>query len=144
MKSVILRLILILSLISNIATSGLQAQGPDAGAKALFVKTNGTGNVCSFATPCSLQTALSRSETDQTIYVATGVYTNTGPAVVSLTKGITLLGGWDGSAAIPPVRDSQLYPTILDGERVRRVVSISGDITPTLDGFTILNGNGTG
>src|SRR2546430_7429764 len=39
MKSVILRLILILSLISNIATSGLQAQGPDAGAKALFVKT---------------------------------------------------------------------------------------------------------
>jgi putative cofactor-binding repeat protein len=61
--------------------------------------------------------------------------------VVTVTKSISLLGGWDASVATPPVRDPQAYPTTLDGENARRGVYISGTITTTLDGFIVTRGN---
>ena len=39
------------------------------------------------------------------------------------------------------MRDPEAYPTTLDGENARRGVSISGNITPTLDGFVVTRGN---
>jgi hypothetical protein len=53
--------------------------------------------------------------------------------VVTVTKSITLYGGWDGTTTTPPVRDPDAHPTTLDGEGVRRVVYISESISPTLD-----------
>lgn len=112
-----------------------------------FVRTGGTGAWCLQADPCgSLQAAINQSQpgNGDTIYVAAGTYTGTGQAVITLTQSITLYGGWDGSPSGPIVRDPQLYPTVLDGEWARRVISITGDITPTIEGFIIKRGNATG
>jgi hypothetical protein len=79
-----------------------------------------------------------------TVYVAGGAYTGSGAAVVTVTKSITLYGGWDGTTATPVLRDPEAYPATLDGEDARRVVHISGDITPTVTGFIVTGGNATG
>ena len=107
----------------------------------LFVTTNGSGTGCTQANPCDLVIALNQSIDGDTIYVAQGTYTGVDTAVVIVTKSITLFGGWDASMTAPPARDPQVYPTTLDGENARRGVYISGDITPTLDGFIVTRGN---
>lgn len=90
-----------------------------------------------------MQTALISATNSDTIYVAGGVHTGTCVAVITLTKSITLSGGWDGAVGGLVVRDPAAYPTTLDGERARRVVYISGNITPTVDGFIVTRGNAT-
>jgi hypothetical protein len=105
-----------------------------------FVEAGGTGD-CTQANPCALQTAPGQAVGGDTIYVAQGTYTGSGAAVVTITQSITLYGGWDGAASGPPVRDPDAYRSVLDGEGARRVIYISGAITPTIDGFTITGGN---
>jgi len=105
----------------------------------LFVRPFGSGD-CSQGNPCDLDSALSQAIEGDTLYVAQGVYTSSGDAVVTVTRSITLYGGWDGTATTPVVRDPEMNPTILDGEDARRVVTIAGDISPTLDGFIITRG----
>ena len=105
----------------------------------LFVAAGGSGD-CSQATPCDLQTALSTATDGDTIYIAGGAYTGTGAAVITVTKSITLYGGWDGTTTTPPVRDPVAHPATLDGEGARRVVYIAGPATVTVEGLTITNG----
>jgi hypothetical protein len=107
----------------------------------LFVTVDGSGAGCTQTDPCNLAAALNLSTDGDTIYVAQGTFTGAGDAVVTMTKNITLLGSWDASLATPPVRDPEVYSTILDGENARRVIYIGGNITPTLDGFIITRGN---
>jgi len=123
--------------------AGLHAVQAAPTAAERFVTPTGSGD-CSQAVPCALQTALDLAANGDTLYVAGGVYTGTGAAVITLTRSITLYGGWDGATTAPPARDPALYPTTLDGEGARRVVVISGNITPTLDGFIVTRGNATG
>lgn len=106
-----------------------------------FAAIGGSGAGCTQTNPCRLATAMDHASDGDTVYVAPGTYTGTAAAVITITKSITLFGGWDGSAIAPPVRDPGTYPTVLDGEHARRGVFISGDITPTLDGFVIIRGN---
>ncbi|MBC7334855.1 MAG: right-handed parallel beta-helix repeat-containing protein, partial [Clostridia bacterium] len=76
--------------------------------------------------------------------MAGGTYTGAGGAVITVTKSITLYGGWDGADSGPVVRDPETYPTVLDGEGQRRVIDLDGGlgpITPTIEGFVIANGN---
>jgi hypothetical protein len=110
----------------------------------LFVSTTGSGSACTQAAPCTLQTALDNAADGNTIYIAGGNYTGAGSAVVTVTKSITLYGGWDGATTTPPVRDPAAHPTTLDGEGVRRGVYIGGDITPILQGLRITRGNAAG
>ena len=123
---------------------GWSASSASAAPRRLFVKSDGAGSACSQANPCALQTALAQATDGDIIYLAEGRYTGTGAAVITLTKSITLHGGWDGAASGPVARDPDAHPTVLDGERKRRVVYITGNITPTLDGLIIANGNATG
>ena len=105
----------------------------------LFVTTGGGGD-CSQGNPCGLQTALGTASDGDTIYLGGGTYVGSGGAVVTVTHSITLYGGWDGTTTTPVVRDPGAYPTALDGEDSRRVVHISGDVAPTIDGLTITGG----
>lgn len=105
----------------------------------LFVTTDGGGD-CSQSDPCGLQTALDQANNGDTIYVAEGTYTGAGGAVITVTKSVTLYGGWDGASSGPVVRDPEAHVTTLDGEGQRRVVYISGDISPTLDGLIVTGG----
>ena len=114
-----------------------------AAAGDLFV-TPGGGGDCSQTSPCALQTALEQANDGDTIYVAQGTYTGAGGAVVTVTKSITLYGGWDGATSGPIVRDAEAHVTTLDGEERRRVMHLDGrlgSITPTVNGFVIANGN---
>ncbi len=138
--------ILVLSLgLTLTLLAGLKMAQATPTAANLFVKPDGTGSACTQAIPCALQTALDQATKDGSVlYVAGGTYTGTGAAVVTLTRSIVLYGGWDGNPLGLIRRDPAIYKSILDGEGERRVVHISGDITPTLDGFIIANGNATG
>jgi hypothetical protein len=124
--------------------AGLQMAQAAPTATNFFVGPTGTGSTCTQAAPCALQTALGLAANGDTIYVAGGTYTGTGGAVITVTRSITLYGGWDGTASGPGVHSPISYPTTLDGEWARRVVYISGNITPTLDGFIVTRGNATG
>ncbi len=108
-----------------------------------FVKPGGSGGWCLQNDPCgSIQYAIDQCEpgNGDTIYVAGGTYTGTGAAVITVTKSITLYGGWDGSLTGEIVRNSNIHPTTLDGENVRRVVYISKNISPIIEGFIITHG----
>jgi hypothetical protein len=110
----------------------------------LFVSPTGSGTACTQAAPCSLHTALACATGGDTIYAATGTYNGTGAAVVTVTQSITLCGGWDGAPTGGVVRDPDAHPTILNGEGQRRGVFITGDVTPTLDGFIVTDGSAAG
>ncbi|MBN1815459.1 MAG: right-handed parallel beta-helix repeat-containing protein [Anaerolineae bacterium] len=118
------------------------AQAAPAG-NPLFVKPAGGGD-CSQGDPCALQTALGLAADGDTIYAAGGVYTGTGAAVITVTKFITLAGGWDGAPGSAAVCDPGIHRTILDGENARRAVYITGTIAPVLDGLTLQRGNAAG
>ena len=106
----------------------------------LFVSPGGSGD-CSQPSPCDLHTALTLASDGDTVYVAQGTYTGTGAAVITVTESITVYGGWDGTMTVPPVRDPKINPTTLDGKGLRRVVYITGTITPTLEGLWLTNGS---
>jgi hypothetical protein len=108
---------------------------------AWFASSSGWGEGCAQAEPCSLATAVAKAATGDVIYVRHGTYTGEGPSVITLTASITLYGGWNGGATGPVVRDPHTYVTTLDGESERRVVFISGAISPTIEGFVITGGN---
>jgi parallel beta-helix repeat protein len=105
----------------------------------LFVSPSGSGD-CSQASSCDLQTALGLATDGDTVYMAAGIYTGSGGAVVTVTKTITLYGGWDGTTSTPPGCDPDAYRTTLNGEDSRHVVHISGEMTPTVDGLIITGG----
>jgi hypothetical protein len=109
----------------------------------LFVTPGGSGD-CSQAAPGDLQTAIGLASDGNAIYMAEGIYTGSGGAVITVTKSIALYGGWDGSATAPPARDPDAHPTTIDGEGARRGVYIGGDVTPTLQGLRITRGNAAG
>lgn len=112
-----------------------------------FVKPGGTGAWCLQSAPCgSIQYAIDQSTlgNGDTIYVAGGVYTGAGVAVITITKPITLYGGWDGAASGPIARDPARYPTVLDGENSRRAVAIHFPAPIVLDGLILQRGNAAG
>ncbi|MCB8923715.1 MAG: right-handed parallel beta-helix repeat-containing protein [Ardenticatenaceae bacterium] len=104
-----------------------------------YVTDAGSGSTCSQALPCALQTAVTNAAAGDEVHVAGGTYTDSGPAVVTVTTAITLTGGYD-AANWGTSPNTQLNPTILDGESTRQVVRIEGDINPVIENFEIVNG----
>lgn len=93
----------------------------------------------SIANRCrTVQRAIDAADPFDEIRVATGTYTDAAGTVAEINKTVTLLGGWDGGFT---TRDPSIYPTTLDAQRNGRVVYISGNISPTIDGFVITGGN---
>jgi hypothetical protein len=112
-----------------------------ATAGTLFVKPAGSGTACTQAAPCTLQTAAAQALAGDLVYLAAGTYLGAGPgAVVTVTGGYTLYGGWDGVAAGQVRRDPNVYRSVVDGQNVRQGVHISGTFTAGLDGLTITSG----
>ncbi len=114
------------------------------------------GDTCSQSEPCSLTAAIYDSTDGDYIYMAEGTYIGMGSAVISLTdKGPHFIGGWDGTTAIThigglpfPIVDRQRYVSILDGQNVRRGISVDGanapaPIAPSFINLTIIRGNAT-
>ena len=97
------------------------------------------GQCDSVANRCrTVQRAIDVASAFDEIRVATGTYTDAAGTVADIDKTVTLLGGWDSGFT---TRDPSAYPTTLDAQRNGRVVYINGNISPTVDGFTITGGN---
>jgi hypothetical protein len=112
-----------------------------AGSSVRYVSASGD---CEGAAPCdtTIQAALDAAQAGDTIKVSQGDYTTTGTAIATITKAITLSGGYaisDWDTAQP-----ELYPTVLDAENVsgRRGIHIDGSGLSTIvvEGLTVQNG----
>jgi hypothetical protein len=115
-----------------------------------FVDDLGTGVVCTQITPCNLTTALSKADTEMNIYLAAGIYTGTGDEVVYIDsyKVINLYGGWNGTTVFPPVRDPDIYASVIDGQGQRRGIKVEfkvgpDELSPVITGLSITGGNGS-
>jgi len=127
-----------------LATMSLSSEMAQAASKDWFVTVSGTGTACSQTSPCPLATAVAGASDGDTIYLAGGTYTGTSTEVIAVTGNVTILGGWDGASSGAVVRDPGAYPTILDGQNSRRVVYITGTVSPRLEGLTFTRGNAAG
>ena len=135
------RLGLTLVMLVSLQVLGVRPHTVRANPGDLFVKPISRVSDCTMSKPCPLQTALNKALDGDTIYLAGGTYTSSGEAVAVLTKTVKLYGGWNGLVAKIPVRNPEMYPSILDGENQRRVVYVNGVISPTLDGLIITGGD---
>jgi len=113
-----------------------------------------SGNDCAdSATPCAtLQHAVDVAISGDKIRVATGTYTDvqarprrdlavTGlvTQVVYISKSLTIRGGYTTAFIAPP--DPDANPTTLDAQGQGRVLYITGDISPTIEGLRMTGGD---
>jgi len=91
----------------------------------------------------TIQGAIDLAVEGDIIKVASGTYTDSATAtlgyLLSITKTITLRGGYEIDFAEPPVPSTHL--TTLDAQGLGRVLVI-GNAGPTIEGFIITGGNG--
>jgi hypothetical protein len=114
----------------TLATRPARAAGP------WYVAPGGSdGNSClSPATPCaSINGAIGKASSGDTIYVAVGTYTGTGDEVVLVDKDTTLSGGWDGTFTV------QSGTSTIDGEGARRGIFVNSE-NCIIENFTVRNG----
>ena len=98
-----------------------------------------SGDCSNSASPCrSAQYAVDQAGNGDTVKIASGVYTGVGAAVITISKNITLSGAYvapDWGSAVP-----ETAPSVLDGQKTRRVIYIAKNLTVTLEGLQIVNG----
>ena len=89
------------------------------------------------STPCkTINGAIGKADSGDTIYVAGGTYTSTEQHVVYINKELSLVGGWDSTFL------TQNNISIIDGENVRRGIYSTSEAT--IDQFEIRYGFGSG
>jgi hypothetical protein len=90
------------------------------------------------ATPCAtIDGPLEKAEffAADTVVVASGTFKGVGDEVVLLDRDAILSGGWDAGFA------AQIGTSIIDGEALRRGLTVSEDATAIVGHFTIQNGS---
>jgi uncharacterized repeat protein (TIGR01451 family) len=88
------------------------------------------------STPCAtINGAIAKAASGDTIKVAVGMYTGAGSEVVLINKNITLSGGWDASFA------SQSGMSTIDGGGARRGVTMVSGVVATVSHFVIQGGS---
>jgi hypothetical protein len=132
--------------------AGLQMAHAGPAAFTRYVTTGGNDgggtSSCTSSSWCrTVQQAVNVATDGDEIRVATGVYTGVQARdgvtqVVYINKTVILRGGYTTTNWTTPYPLTQ--PTTLDAGGLGRVVYITGDISPTLDGFIIAHGNATG
>lgn len=91
--------------------SSVQAQGAQ-----IFVSASGTGTDCTQVAPCLPNQGLTNAAAGDTIYFKYGIYVDLeNNPDLTITKAVSLIGGWDGEATGDIVIDPLMYVTIIDG-----------------------------
>jgi uncharacterized membrane protein len=109
-----------------------------------YVTDSGSGEECTQAEPCSLQTATDLANDGDEIHVAAGLYNDIFSGggftqTVLLDSSVWLRGGYD-AADWEAEPDPEANDTILDGQDQGRVIRIVGAVSPIIEGFHIRNG----
>ena len=82
--------------------------------------------------PCAtINHAIQHAVTEGTILLSTGTYNDTGDSVVTVSKSVTLSGGWNSTFT---AQDGQ---SVIDGENLRRSVVVSSGVTASMDHFDL-------
>ena len=128
---------------------------PDLGADEFqpttrYVATSGVdvGDCADSAVPCrTVQYTVDVASEGDTIKAATGIYTDViarvgTTQVVYISKTVTIQGGYTTTNWITPYPITQ--PTTLDAQGQGRVLYITGNTSPTIEGLNITGGNGGG
>jgi parallel beta-helix repeat protein len=103
-----------------------------------------------------VQYAVDQAQAGEEVRVASGLYTGvqgrpapagySGPTVVTqvvyISKTVTIRGGYTSAFTDPP--DPETNQTTLDAQGGGRVLFITGNISPTIEGLRITNGDATG
>jgi hypothetical protein len=134
--SIVLMLAMMFSMIE---VKPVSAQSSHQGiASTWYVAANGDdANDCKTpGTPCaSINGALGKASAGDTIEVASGTYSASGGTeVVLIDRDITLSGGWDETFSAQNGRSS------IDGQKLRRGITLNNAISAALDHFNIQNG----
>ena len=96
---------------------------------------NDSDSCSSPAAPCAtINGAIGKATSGDTILVATGVYTGSGDQVVLLDRNATLSGGWDTGFA------TQSGVSTIDGQGARRGMMVNEGITAVVERFAVQNG----
>ena len=131
----------VLVLIIGIGLAVISTPPPALAAGPWYVSPTGNdGNNClSPATACAtINGALDKASSGDTVYVAEGTYIGTGSEVLLINKDIMVSGGWDAGFS------AQSGISTIDGQGARRGVTVQSGVTATIQHFTLQNGNVTG
>jgi uncharacterized repeat protein (TIGR01451 family) len=130
---------LALALAAFVAMLLAAASQPARAAGPWYVAPGGSdGNDCLSSGPthacATINGALAKATAGDTILVATGTYTGTGDQVVLLDKDATLSGGWNSTFTM------QSGTSTIDGQEVRRGVTVNSGVTAIVERFAVQNG----
>ncbi|NLN69348.1 MAG: hypothetical protein GX142_00965 [Chloroflexi bacterium] len=108
----------------------------------IFVSPTGIGAICSQDFPCRPAAGLNKAVDGDTLYFQQGTYTGISDPILNVTKGVSLIGGWNGWSTGMVIINPFKYETIIDGGDQRQLASIATDSDETvfITGFTFKNG----
>lgn len=113
----------------------------------IFVSADGDGIVCTQAEPCEPADALAMANAGDRLYFRAGTYNGTADNILTIDKGISLYGGWNGAPTGAINLDPENFTTIFDGQYTRRLILVddtSADPEPIrIIGFYFVNGKAT-
>lgn len=136
---------LIITLVFIITFSLLNVVNPATAAGLLYASPGGLNEgSCPISAPCTIQRALTRAASGDTIYLQSGTYIRVNEAdqrVLWITKSVTLIGRCDFSSGVALCSPGN-PKTILDGETERRVIYVQASgADVSINGVEIRNGN---
>ncbi|NIM94739.1 MAG: DUF11 domain-containing protein [Anaerolineales bacterium] len=134
LKAILVLILIILFMGIGHEVPPVSAAGP------WYVKPGGDdlADCLSPATACAtINGAIGKASTGETINVAEGTYTGSGTEVVLIDKDLTLSGGWDTTFS------TQSGDSMIDGESARRAIAVHTPTSATIDKFVLQNGSYT-
>jgi hypothetical protein len=125
----------------------VHAQGPDGyGTYYVALSCIGVPDPCYTTVQAAVDAA---DDACDVIKVAAGTYTDVNnygglAQVVYISKSVTIRGGYTTTNAFAEPPDPEANPSTLDAQRQGRVLYITGDISPTIEGLRIAGGDASG
>jgi hypothetical protein len=124
------------SLFSIIKISAFNS--PTSGTLYVVESGDDTNSCISSDYPCAtIQGAINKASENDTVFVATGIFTSASEYVVLIDKSIILSGGWN------PTFTSQDERSTIDGENSRAGIRINNGVNAEISHFIIQNGQET-